>query len=203
MPSTEIPSIKASHHSSSLLSETRFLFRLLNHCADRPPFLLLVTYHHVAPSFVAGTRVQDYDSQMLVAEVCAWPEGKCVGTVTRVSSQNRNGKWQVACVLTKPRQGSKRIYSHCNFDSEDVALLHAAAFELCITYHTVTEFNQWVNVKSIKSRVTTEDLVAGQDIADRMDISTKAEGCGAVTEPQAEQSVSHGAFKSAGFATIR
>ena len=125
-----------------------------------------------------------------------------MGTVTSVSSQNRNRKWQLACLLTKPRRDSKRIYSDCNFESEDIALLHAAAFELCIKYHTVTEFSQWVNAKSIKSRVTTECLVTGQDIADQMDICTYANGSGAVTEPQAKKSVLHGALKSAGAVTF-
>ena len=130
-------------------------------------------------------RVQDYDSQMLVAKVRAWSEGKCVGTVTSISSQNRHGKWQLACLLTKPRRDSKRIYSDCDFESEASSTLSP-------------EFNQWVNAKSIKSRVTTEDLVTGQDIFDRMELGIHADGGGAVTVPPVEKSVLHGALKSAG-----
>ena len=37
-----------------------------------------------------------------------------------------------------------------------------------------------------------------QDISERKDLSTDTDGGGAVTEPQAEQTASHRAFKSAG-----
>ena len=91
-----------------------------------------------------------------------------------------------------------RIYSACHFESEDRALLHAAAFEECVQYHTVSKFNEWVKAKSIKVSPTPGDQATEQDISERMDLGTDADGGGAVTEPQAEQTASHGAFKSAG-----
>ena len=83
------------------------------------------------------------------------------------------------------------IYSASHFESEDRALLHAAAFEECVQYHTGSKFNESVKAKSIKVSPTPGHQATEQDISERMDR-------GFVTEPQAEQTASHGAFKSAG-----
>ena len=64
-------------------------------------------------------------------------------TVSSVSSQNRNGKWEVSCLFTelKMRERHTRIYSDCGFESQDDALLHVATFKQCIKYYTVHKFN--------------------------------------------------------------
>ena len=164
-------------------------FRLL-HIATSLPALAPVS--NVSKS-MRGAQDPESDSRELLDEVRGWPGGKSMGTVTHVSTKNRNRWWEVSCLFSslKTRAKAVRIYSACHLKSEDRALLHAAAFEECVQYHTVSKFNEWFKAKSIKVSPTPGDQATEQDISERMDR-------GFVTEPQAEQTASHGAFKSAG-----
>ena len=80
-------------------------FRLL-HITTLLPALAPVS--NVSES-MRGAQDPESDSRELLDEVRGWPGGKGMGTVTHVSTQNRNRWWEVSCLFSSLKTRAKAV----------------------------------------------------------------------------------------------
>ena len=87
-----------------------------------------------------------------------------MGMVTHISIHKRNDKLELTCLFTKYKGKAHRIYSDCNFESEEDTHLRKEAFKQCVEYHMVHKFNEWVE-QGERSREDQPEVVPAPPLA--------------------------------------